>query len=122
MNEFETVANEIDKRNQTYESSQECAIEWIRNSRTATATFPGNTKYCSKVKKLAEEYPEEVKIKYTNPDGSIVATLPTKYIKISAPKKVSEEQREKMRQRIKEYGFKKRTDITSDDEEDISED
>ena len=116
MNEFETIANEVDKRNQTYESSQECAIEWIRNSRTATVTFLGNTKYCTKVKKLAAEYPEEVKIRYNNPDGSIVATLPTKYIKISAPKKVSEEQREKMRQRIKEYGFKKKVDNIDEEE------
>lgn len=105
MNEFEMIANEIDKRNQTYESSQECAIEWIRNSRTATVTFPGNTKYCSKVKKLAAEYPEEVKIRVTNPDGSIVATLPTKYIKISAPRKVTkeytEEEKEVLRERMK---------------------
>lgn len=114
MNEFETIADEIDKRNQTYESSQECAIEWIKNARTATVTFPGNTKYCTKVKKLAAEYPEEVKIRVTNPDGSIVATLPTKYIKVSAPKKVSEEQREKMRQRIKEYGFKKKEQLLDD--------
>lgn len=117
MNEFETVANEIDKRNQTYESSQECVIEWIKNARTATVTFPGNTKYTTKIKKLAEEYPEDVKIRYVNGDGSIVASLPTKYVKISAPKKVSEEQKEKMRQRIKQYGFKKKENIVDDTED-----
>ena len=112
MNEFETIANEIDKRNLNNESSQECAIEWIRNARTATVTFPGNTKYSSKIKKLSEEYPDDVKIRYENKDGSIVATVPVKFIKISAPRKVSEEQKEAMRERIKQFGFKKKDSLS----------
>lgn len=106
MNDFETIANEIDKRNQTYESSQECAIEWIKNARTATVTFPGGTKYNTKIKKLAEEHPEEVKIRAINKDGSLVATLPTSYIKISpkrAGREMTEEEKEAARQRLMNY-------------------
>lgn len=39
----------------------------------------------------------------TNPDGSIVAHIPTKWIKISAPRKMSEEQRERAVRRLAEY-------------------
>ena len=104
MNEFEQVANEVDHRT-SYETSVESAIEWVGNNRTATVTFPGRSKYCSKIKKLAEQYPDEVKIKRTNPDGSIIATIPVKYVKISHPKTVtreySEEEREQLRERMK---------------------
>ena len=104
MNNFEQVSDEVDHR-ASYETSTECAIEWLTNNRTATVTLPGRSKYCSKVKKLAEQYPEEVKIRHCNPDGSIVATIPVKYVKISHPKTVTreytEEERELLRERMK---------------------
>lgn len=106
MNEFEKVANEIDKRNLTNETSQECAIEWIKNCRTATVTFPGGTKYATKIRKLAEEHPEEVKIRSVNKDGSIVSTIPTSYIKISPKRQgreMSEEEKEAARERLMKY-------------------
>ena len=106
MNDFETIANEVDKKNQTYETSQECAIEWIKNCRTATVTFPGGTKYNTKIKKLAEEHPEDVKIRVINPDGSLVATLPTSYIKISpkrSGREMTAEEKEAARQRLMNY-------------------
>ena len=88
MNEFETVANELENKKLTNETSQEFAIEWVKGSTTATVTFPGGSKYASKLKKLAEEYPEEVKLRYENEDKSVVGTIPVKYIKISHPRKV----------------------------------
>lgn len=75
------------------------------NSKIATVTFPGRNKFTTKIKKLAKEYPDEVAIVYTNTDGSIVARIPVKYIKISHPRSVSreytEEQKEELRQRMK---------------------
>lgn len=114
MNEFEAIANEIERRSLTNETSQECCIEWIRNSKTATVTFPGNTKYASKIKKLSEEYPDQVKIRYENKDNSIVATIPTKFVKIAAPRKVSEEQKEAMRERMKQFGFRKKNTLSEE--------
>lgn len=88
MNEFEKACN---TENYTGDSTQECVIEWLRGDKEVTATFANNTKYCNKVKRLAEECPDEVKIVHENLDGSIVAHLPLSYIKVSRPKQVSEE-------------------------------
>lgn len=73
-------------------------IEWLTGQRTATVTL-SQPKHINKVKSLAEKY-EDVKIVYTNKDGSIVAKLPLKFIKISAPRQVSDEQREAARERF----------------------
>ena len=80
----------------------ENVIEWLNNDNEVTVTL-NQRRYISKVKKLQEKYPDEVRIVVENKDGSIVAKLPIKYIKISAPRKVSEEQRNQARERFKEY-------------------
>ena len=41
-----------------------------------------------------------MKIIKTNDDGTILAKLPLKFLKISPPRKVSDEQREQMRERF----------------------
>ena len=80
----------------------ENVIEWLNNDSEVTVTL-SQRKYITKVKKLLEKNPDEVRIVAENKDGSIVAKLPLKYIKISAPRKVSEEQRKQARERFKEY-------------------
>lgn len=80
----------------------ENVIEWLNNDSEVTVTL-NQRRYISKVKKLQEKNPDEVRIVAENKDGSIVAKLPIKYIKISAPRKVSEEQRNQARERFKEY-------------------
>lgn len=57
----------------------ENVIEWIVNDKIATVTL-SQKKYINKVKRLAEKYPEEVKIEWENADGSIVAHLPVNAI------------------------------------------
>lgn len=76
-------------------------IEFLRNSETATVCF-SQGRYVSRIKKLSEQYPDECKIMYTNADGSIVAHVPTRWIKVSPTRKVSDEQREASSQRFKE--------------------
>lgn len=105
MNEFSKACN---TENYTGETSQENVIEWIRGDKEVTVTLAGNTRYKTKVMKLAEEHPEEVKIRHINADGSIVAHLPLKCIKINWPKKVSDESRERSREnmaRLHEQGI-----------------
>jgi hypothetical protein len=80
----------------------ENVIEWLNNDNEVTVTL-NQRRYISKVKKLQEKNPDEVRIVVENKDGSIVAKLPIKYIKISAPRKVSEEQRNQARERFKEF-------------------
>ena len=78
----------------------ENVIEWLRGDSTVTVTFCSNSKYNTKVRRLAEQYPNDVQIVAENVDGSIVAHLPLKYIKVSAPKQVSEEVKEASRERM----------------------
>lgn len=79
------------------ENKENC-IEWITGQRTITVTL-SHLKYVNKVKSLAATH-KEVKILAENDDGTILAKLPIKYLKISAPRQVSEEQREQMRERF----------------------
>lgn len=97
MNEFEKACN---TENYTGDMTQECVLEWIRGDKEVTATFAGNTRHCNRVKKYAEEYPDEVKIVANNSDGSVVAHLPLSYIKITRPREMSDEQKEVVRERF----------------------
>lgn len=102
MNEFEKAMNDIESETYTGEVLQECCIEWLKNSKTATVTFPSNNKYNSKIRKLAKEYPDMVDIVVDNKDGSIVAHIPVKFIKINYAKRVlTSEQKEEMRERLR---------------------
>lgn len=100
--EFERISDEVSKEN-NYESFCECAIEWLKGDKVATVTFPGNNRYNSRVRKLAEDYPEDVKIRHENQDGSIVATIPVSFIKIypkSKGREMTDEEKEAARERM----------------------
>lgn len=82
-----------------YSNNENC-IEFLNNQHSITVSFCMQ-KWINKVKKLKEEHPDDVKILAENADGSICAKLPIKYLKISAPRKVSEEQRQAASERFK---------------------
>lgn len=73
--------------------SVENVIEWQRGSAQATLSI-SQRRTITRVKKLAEEYPEECFIIAENSDGSIYAHVPTNWVKITPPKKISEKQME----------------------------
>lgn len=79
---------------------KENAIEWVNGQNKVTVTL-SQGKYINKVKKLAKTQ-SDVEILAENEDGSICAHLPLKYIKISPPRQVTEEQREKARERLEQ--------------------
>ena len=81
-------------------NSNENCIEFLNNQHSITVSFC-MPKWINKVKKIKEEYPDDVKIIAENKDGSICAKLPVKFLKISAPRKVSDEQRQAARERFK---------------------
>ena len=81
-------------------NNNENVIEFLNNQHTITVSFCMQ-KWINKIKKLKELHPDDVKILSENDDGSICAKLPIKYLKISAPKKVSEEQRQAASERFK---------------------
>lgn len=61
-----------------------------------------------KLKRLAEEDPENVVIvqedKYT-----LIAEVPAKYVRVSIPRKLTEEQKQKASERLRNYWEKKRS-------------
>ena len=83
--------------------SSENMIEFISGTRTATVTFT-NQKYINRIKKIYEERKDEFKYLVENPDGSICAKLPLKWIKINPGSKekrvMTEEQKEAARIRL----------------------
>lgn len=62
-------------------------------------------RWINRVRKLNEEYPEEVRIirQPEQNDGCIYATVPIKWVRINPPKKMhlTDEQRVQLRERIK---------------------
>ncbi len=78
--EFNKSCEEVEDRD--FNLAQENVIEWVRDSETATVTFT-QRRYITKIKRLAEKYPDKVKITAENKDGSIVAHVPTRAIKIN---------------------------------------
>lgn len=83
------------------DSMNENVIEFTRDNRVATVTFCQG-RYVTKVKELAKKYPEEVQITHENEDGSIVAHIPTSYIKINKrTHNLTDEQRQELSDRLK---------------------
>ena len=85
------------------ERNTENVLEFISGTRTATVTFT-NQKHINRIKKLYEERKDDFKYFIENPDGSICAKLPLKWIKINAGSKegrvMTEEQKEAARIRL----------------------
>lgn len=79
----------------------EIAINFVRGDKVASVTAASATRLNSKIKKLAEEFPEDVQILAVNEDGSVFAHVPVKWVKISAPRKISEEQRVAAAERLR---------------------
>lgn len=79
----------------------EFCIEWIKGADYAGVTVPSGTALKSKLLKLAKEYPD-VEIMAVNEDGSMFAHIPVKFVKISPPRKMSDEQKEAASERFKQ--------------------
>lgn len=78
--------------------AKENNIEWLQGDDRVTATFQSN-RYQSKIRKIAEERPEEVRIMYENRDGSILVQFPLKWLKIHPSKIYTEQERIEMQER-----------------------
>ena len=100
--EFNKACEEVEDRD--FNLAQENVIEFLRGSKTATVTFTQG-RFISKIKKLAERFPDKVEIIAENKDGSIVAHIPTKaiHINILEGRELSEEQIENFKRRMLDY-------------------
>ena len=77
----------------------ECVIEWLRGEKVATVTMPRGTRLANKLKKLALSN-ESVDVTI-NKDGSVLATIPSSWVKITPPRQLTEDQRRVAAERIK---------------------
>ena len=75
---------------------RENAIEWYLGEKTMTVTLT-QRKLINKLMRYADRYPEEVQIKKVNEDGTVLMHVPLSYLKLSRPRAVTEEQRQRMR-------------------------
>ena len=86
----------------------EFAIEWTKDRDYAGVTVPTGTALKSKLMRYAQERPDEVKLMAENKDGSAFFHIPISYVKVSPPRKVSEEQREAAGERFRKMWEEKR--------------
>ena len=98
MTDFEKASDMIE-RERSDGSDCENVIEWLRNMGRATISF-SQGRMVSKIRKLAEDYPEDIDI-YSDNGNSVVAHIPVKWIKISPPRKISDEQKEAAAERFR---------------------
>lgn len=96
MNTFEQASDKLNKGHMGGEN----VIEWLNNMERATLSF-SQGRYVSKVRKLAEEHPDEVQI-VADYGNEIVAHIPSKWIKVAPPRKVSDEQKAAAAERFKQ--------------------
>lgn len=105
------------------ENCNECSIAWIRGGEYAEVSAHSGSKLKGRVLKLSEQFPDDVKILVTNKDGSIFAHVPAKYVKLRAPKILTEEQRAELIERGKNMSrskaidYEETSDFDSDDED-----
>ncbi len=84
-------------------------IEWLNGQKTMTISL-SERRLINKLKKLREQYPDEVELVADNHDGTYCFRIPRKYLKLSRRKDLTEERRQAMSEqgkRMAEKYFKK---------------
>ena len=80
----------------------ENVVEFLRGNDRATCSF-SQGRFISRIKKLAEQYPDECQIVAENNDGSITAHFPVKWLLISnRSKDLTDEERQILSERARE--------------------
>ena len=74
-------------------------IEWITGDDRACGSFT-QKKFVNRMKRLSETRPHEVDI-IENEDGSVCVHFPLKWVKVSIPRAMSEEQKQANAERLR---------------------
>ena len=83
---------------------KENVLEFIRDEKTATVTFCQG-RYITRIRELAEKKPDKCQIVTENKDGSIVAHIPTSWIKINPDREYTDEQMERLKESARNNFF-----------------
>jgi hypothetical protein len=107
MDEFTKVVNEVQNDDFVGGDVQDNAIEFLRGADTAVATF-SQGKFINKMRRLAEEYPDDVEIEDVKNSSAIVCRFPATWVKVSPPRKreFTEEERLAAAERLRAYRSK----------------
>ncbi len=105
--DLDRAAWSVDKDFYVEYSNCENVIEWIRNEKIITVCF-SQKRFISRIKRLAEKFPDQITIKHENPDGSIIACLPLSalHINIRPERIMTEEQRNQAIERFSNPSLK----------------
>ena len=81
---------------------KETNFEFVAGESIATMST-AESKWINRIKKLAEQYPDDVKIVAVNKDGSLLAHVPVKWFNLKPPVKrnLTDEQRAELSERMK---------------------
>ena len=90
-----------------YDGYAENVIEWVKDGERATLSL-SQRRTISRVKHLAEQYPEQCQVLAENKDGSLYAHIPVNWIRINPGMELTEEQREKKAETMRENIAKRR--------------
>lgn len=77
-----------------YMECSENVIEWVKDAKRATLTL-SQRRTISRVKRLAEKYPDKCQILAENKDGSIYAHIPVSWVRINPERELTEEERKR---------------------------
>lgn len=79
--------------------SPENVIEWLTGDARVGMTL-SQTKWINRVRKLKKTHPEDVGL-VENDDGSVFASIPIGWLKVSAPRTLSDERKAELAARMK---------------------
>ena len=82
-------------------STKECVLEWIHGNKTVSVTAAPGSSLKYRIMKYAGLRPEEVQVVAENKDGYVFAKIPLSWIRIAPPRKMTPEQAEAARERLK---------------------
>lgn len=100
MTIFEQVSSIVNSGRNAGDLRENC-IYWCDGDKIATVNVSANSRYASRLRKLAESDPDDVRIFSDRAGGYLVATVPTRAVKINIMhRNMSEEEKEALRQRL----------------------
>lgn len=82
-----------------FENNTENVVEFLNGQKTCSVTF-NSRKYINKIKRLYQSNADDFLNYIENDDGSVFAKIPLSWLKISPPRKYTDEQREQLKIRL----------------------
>ena len=83
-----------------YEGYAENVIEWVKDDKRATLSL-SQRRTITRIKELAEKYPDKCEILAENKDGSLYAHIPVEWVRINPGMNLTYEQKAERAKRLK---------------------